>query len=157
MSDDRPAKPARKPLKLLPPLPEGSGPRLLTGGNPQIPKGMGDAPVQAWIAAAPGWKSAMAARIDALAVETLPGIRKAVKYNSPLYGAGGREDWFMGLHVLTGYIKLAFYGGSGLTPLPPVASKMPAVRYLHITEDGFDAGQLARWIGQAAALPGQRL
>ncbi|MFT4149522.1 MAG: DUF1801 domain-containing protein [Paracoccaceae bacterium] len=141
----------------LPPLPAGAAPRLLTGGNPQIAKGLGPAPVQAWIAAAPGWKSGMARRIDELAGQTVPGLRRAVKYNQPLYGAPGREDWFMGLHCLTRYIKVAFFGGAGLTPLPPVSSKLPTVRYLHVTEGALDEAQLAGWIAQAAALPGQRL
>ena len=129
-------------------------PVLLSGGNPQIAKGDGDAPVQAWIAAAPGWKHEVAVRLDALIVQTLPEVRKAVKWNSPLYGMDGKS-WFLGLHCYNRYVKLAFFNGGGLEPLPPVESKDPNTRYFHVHEgDALDEAQLADWIRQAAALPG---
>lgn len=132
-------------------------PGLLSGGNPQIPKGYGDAPVQAWIAAAPSWKSDAARRLDTLIERTVPGVRKAVKWNSPLYGM---EDnvWFLGVHVFARYIKLAFFRGAALSPLPPVGSKQKDVRYLHIHEgELFDEAQLADWIKQASRIPGERM
>ncbi len=133
------------------------GPRLLSGGNPQIAKGYGDAPVQAWIAAAPGWERAAAARLDALVTGAVPGVRKAVKWNSPLYGAGD-EGWFLSLHVFARYIKVAFLNGGSLEPPPPVASKHGSVRYLHVHEDeALDEAQLTDWIRQAAALPGEKM
>jgi len=129
-------------------------PVLLAGGNPQIPKGEGDAPVQAYIAAMPGWKRAVGRRLDALIGQTLPDVRKAVKWNTPLYGVDGRS-WFLGFHCVTRYVKLAFFNGSALDPPPPVASKSQAVRYFHIHEDDtIDEAQLVSWIRQAAALPG---
>ena len=128
--------------------------KLLSGGNPQIPKGDGDGPVQAYIAAMPGWKSAVGARIDALIVRTIPNLRKAVKWNSPFYGVEG-QGYFMGLHVFNRYIKLAFFEGVSLNPLPPGPSKDPKTRYLNIHEgDELDEAQLADWFRQAAALPG---
>ncbi len=132
-------------------------PVLLSGGNPQIAKGYGDAPVQAWIAAAPGWKSEASRRLDALIEQTVPGVRKAVKWNSPLYGV---EDqvWFLGVHVFAKYIKVAFFNGAALEPMPPVGSKQKAVRYFHIHEDEpVDEAQLADWIRQASRLPGERM
>lgn len=129
-------------------------PVLLSGGNPQIAKGEGDAPVQAYIAAMPGWKSDAGHRLDALINRTVPNVRKAVKWNSPLYGVEG-QGWFLGVHCFTRYIKLAFFRGASLDPLPPVASKDENTRYFHIHEDEVvDEAQLARWIEQAAALPG---
>ena len=128
--------------------------KLLSGGNPQVPKGDGDGPVQAYIAAMPGWKSAVGARIDALLVETIPTLQKAVKWNSPFYGVEG-QGYFMGLHVFNRYIKLAFFEGVSLTPMPPDPSKDPKARYLNIHEgDEVDEAQLADWFRQAAALPG---
>ncbi len=134
-------------------------PKLLSGGNPQIPKGEGDAPVQAWIAACPDWKSAAAARLDRVITETVPGVRKAVKWNSPLYGApeGPENHWFMGLHVFDRYIKVGFFNGAELDPPPPVSSKQPRVRYWHIEAEDFDEAQAADWIRQAAALPGEKM
>ncbi len=131
-------------------------PRLLSGGNPQIPKGEGDGPVQAYIAAMPGWKREIGRRIDALIVREVPGVRKAVKWNSPLYGApaGG---WFLGLHVFTRYVKVSFFRGASLVPVPPGASKQKDVRYLDITEDGLDEAQFADWVRQASVLPGEKL
>lgn len=129
-------------------------PKLLSGGNPQIPKGEGDAPVQAYIAAMPGWKSAAGARLDKLIEKTVPDVRKAVKWNSPFYGVEG-QGWFLSFHCFTKYIKLTFFRGTELKPLPPVGSKDPNTRYLHIEEGKpVDEEQLAEWIRQAAAIPG---
>jgi hypothetical protein len=132
-------------------------PTLLSGGNPQIAKGYGDAPVQAYIAAMPGWKSDVGRRLDALIVRTVPGVRKAVKWNSPFYGV---EDniWFLGFHVFAKYIKVAFFRGAQLRPVPPGASKQKDVRYLDIHEDDqFDEAQFADWVKQASQLPGERM
>ncbi len=129
-------------------------PKLLAGGNPQIAKGDGDAPVQAYIAAMPGWKRAAGERLDKLIERTIPGVRKAVKWNSPFYGAPDR-GWFLSFHVYTRYIKVLFFEGARLDPLPPVGSKDPNGRYFHINEDeAIDEAQVADWIRQAAALPG---
>ena len=129
-------------------------PRRLAGGNPQIAKGDGDAPVRAHIAAMPGWKRGVGRRLDALIVRTIPGVRKAVKWNSPLYGVEG-QGWFLNFHCFTKYIKVAFFRGTLLGPVPPGKSKHKEVRYLDIREDDqFDEAQLATWIRQAAALPG---
>ena len=129
-------------------------PKLLSGGNPQIPKGEGDAPVQAYIAAMPGWKQDAGRRLDELIEKTVPGVRKAVKWNSPFYGVEG-QGWFLSFHVFTKYIKVTFFRGAALEPLPPVGSKDPNTRYVHIEEDGpVDEAQLAEWIRQAAAIPG---
>jgi hypothetical protein len=129
-------------------------PTLLAGGNPQIAKADGDAPVQAYIAAMPGWKCELGRRLDALVVRTVPGVRKAVKWNSPFYGVEG-QGWFMSLHCFTQYVKVAFFRGTSLRPLPPGESKQKEVRYLDIHEsDPFDEAQMASWIRQAAALPG---
>jgi hypothetical protein len=138
---------ARKPSKT-------AKPTLLAGGNPQIAKGAGDAPVQAYIAAMPGWKSAVGRRLDALVVRTVPSVRKAVKWNSPFYGIEG-QGWFLGVHTYTNYVKVAFFRGTSLRPVPPGESKQKEVRYLDLREDDqLDEAQLARWIRQAAALPG---
>src|ERR671914_789993 len=127
---------------------------LLSGGNPQIAKADGDAPVQAYIAAMPGWKSALGKRLDALIVRNVPDVRKAVKWNSPLYGIEGR-GWFLGIHCFTKYVKVAFFRGASLQPVPPGASKDKNTRYLDIREDDvLDEAQLANWVKQAAALPG---
>jgi hypothetical protein len=128
--------------------------KLVSGGNPQIAKGDGDAPVQAYIAAMPEWKRGVGERLDALVERTLPDVRKAVKWNSPLYGVDGKS-WFLGIHCFNKYVKLAFFNGGGLEPLPPVASKDLKTRYLHVHEgEALDEAQLADWIRQAAALPG---
>jgi hypothetical protein len=132
-------------------------PRLLSGGNPQIPKGYGDAPVRAYIAAMPGWKRDVGRRLDALIVRTVPGVQKAVKWNSPLYGVEG-QGWFLSLHCFTKYVKVAFFRGASLHPVPPVPSKHEDVRYFHIHEhDGLDEAQLAAWVEQASKLPGERM
>lgn len=130
-------------------------PVLLSGGNPQIPKGDGDAPVQAYIAAMPGWKRAIGEHVDALVKRTIPGVRKAVKWNSPFYGAPDMDGWFLSYHCFTRYVKLTFFQGGSLKPPPPGTSKYPEVRYLDIHEnEPIDDAQLAEWIKQAAALPG---
>ena len=127
---------------------------LLSGGNPQIAKGDGDAPVQAYIAAMPGWKSDIGRRLDALIVRNVPHVRKAVKWNSPFYGIEGR-GWFLSFHVFTRYVKVGFFQGASLRPVPPGASKQEDVRYLDIHEDdSLDEALMAKWIRQAAALPG---
>ena len=127
---------------------------LLSGGNPQIAKADGDAPVQAYIAAMPGWKRDVGRRLDALIVRALPDVRKAVKWNSPFYGMEGRR-WFLNFHCLTKYVKVAFFRGTSLRPLPPAASKHKDVRYLDIHEDDqLDEAQLAAWVKQASRLPG---
>jgi hypothetical protein len=129
-------------------------PVLLTGGNPQIAKADGDAPVQAYIAAMPGWKSDVGRRLDALIVRTLPGVRKAVRWNTPFYGVEG-QGWFLGFNCLTKYVKVTFFRGTSLRPVPPGESKHKEVRYLDIHEDDqLDEKQLATWIKQAAAIPG---
>jgi hypothetical protein len=130
-------------------------PKLLSGENPQIKKGDGDAPVQAYIAAVPGWKQDVCRRIDALIVEAAPGVRKAVKWNSPFYGAPGAGDWFMSYHCFKSYVKVAFFRGTSLRPEPPDPSTSDDTRYLNVYErDALDAEQFRDWVRQAAALPG---
>ncbi|MDM9648879.1 DUF1801 domain-containing protein [Rhizobium sp. S163] len=132
-----------------------SAPKLLSGGNPQIPKGEGDAPVQAYIAAMPGWKSAVGKALDELITGLIPDLHKAVKWNTPLYGAAA-GGWFLAFHCFDRYIKVTFFKGASLNPLPPVGSKQEGVRYVHLHEDErFDAALLKGWILQAAALPGE--
>ena len=132
-------------------------PKLLSGGNPQIPKGYGDAPVQAYIAAMPGWKSALGRQIDTIITETIPGVEKAVKWNSPFYGLE-RDIWFLCLHCYTKYVQVTFFRGTSLTPMPEGTSKHPEVRYLNIFEDpGLDAAQFVDWVRQASALPGEKM
>ena len=133
---------------------KADAPKLLSGGNPQIAKADGDAPVQAYIAALPEWKHEVGQRLDALITKTVPGVAKAVRWNTPFYGVPG-QGWFMGYHALNKYMKVSFFAGSSLEPEPPVGSKDPNTRYLHIGP-GFDVdeAQLVRWIEQAAALPG---
>jgi hypothetical protein len=129
-------------------------PTLLTGGNPQIPKGDGDAPVQAYIAAMPGWKRGVGRRLDALITRTLPDVRKAVKWNSPLYGVEG-QGWFLSFHCYTRYVKVAFFRGASLRPLPPGESKDKDTRYLDVHEDEeLDEAQFSAWVKQASRLPG---
>ena len=132
-------------------------PTLLAGGNPQIAKADGDAPVQAYIAAMPGWKSGLGRRLDALIVRTVPAVRKAVKWNSPLYGVEG-QGWFLGIHCFTKYVKVAFFRGALLRPVPPGPSKSQDTRYLDIHEDEpLDEAQLAAWVKQASELPGEKM
>jgi hypothetical protein len=132
-------------------------PKLLSGGNPQIAKAYGDAPVQAYIAAMPGWKSGVGRRLDEIIDSAVPNVYKAVKWNSPLYGFEG-EGWFLGIHVFAKYVKVAFFRGALLRPIPPGESKQKEVRYLNIHEDDeFDEAQFAAWVKQASKLPGERM
>ncbi|BBK31248.1 hypothetical protein EDC65_1317 [Stella humosa] len=132
-------------------------PTLLSGGNPQIPKGYGDGPVQAYIAAMPGWKQDIGRRLDALIVRTVPGVRKAVKWNSPFYGIAD-DCWFLSFHCFTKYVKVAFFRGAALSPVPPGASKSKDTRYLDIREhDPLDENRLADWVRQASQLPGEKM
>jgi hypothetical protein len=136
---------------------EAAAPRLLSGGNPQIAKGYGDAPVQAYIAAMPGRKRDVGRHLDALVVRTVPGVTKAVKWNSPFYGLEGR-GWFLSFHCFTRYVKVTFFRGTSLRPPPPGESKHPEVRYLDIHEDEqLDEARLTAWVKQASRLPGERL
>jgi hypothetical protein len=132
-------------------------PALLSGGNPQIAKAYGDAPVQAYIAAMPGWKRDVGRRLDALIMRTVPGVHKAVNWNSPFYGMEG-EGWFLSFHCFTRYVKVAFFRGASLRPLPPGHSKSKDTRYLDIHEaDTLDEAQLAAWVKQASQLPGEKM
>lgn len=136
---------------------ESDKPVLLSGGNPQIPKGYGDGPVKAYIAAMPGWKSEVGRRLDELIEKTVPGVHKAVKWNSPFYGIEG-DGWFLSYHCFAKYIKLAFFRGAALDPVPPIASKTAETRYVHIHEgEALDEALLAGWIRQASKLPGERM
>ncbi|RWK62868.1 DUF1801 domain-containing protein [Mesorhizobium sp.] len=155
---ERGATKATKPRKATPKLQSGKAakPTLLAGGNPQIGKAEGDAPVQAYIAAMPGWKSDIGRRLDAIIVRTVPGVHKAVKWNSPFYGIEG-QGWFLSFHVFTRYVKVTFFRGTSLRPVPPGESKHKEVRYLDIYEDQFDEAQFAAWVKQASQLPGERL
>ena len=134
-----------------------SGPRLLSGGNPQIPKGDGDGPVQDYIAAMPGWKRRIGERLDELIVDAVPDVRKAVKWNSPFYGLEG-EGWFLAFHCFTKFIKVTFFRGASLVPVPAEGSKVPETRYFHIHEDDdVDASPFVSWVEQASKLPGEKL
>lgn len=131
---------------------------LLSGGNPQIAKGYGDAPVQAYIAAMPGWKSDVGRRLDAIIERTVPGVRKAVKWNSPFYGVEDQDQgWFLSFHCMTKYVKVAFFRGASLLPVPPGASKQKDVRYLDIHEGELNEAQFATWVKQASQLPGEKM
>lgn len=144
----------RKPGPKAKPRASGAKPvRLLSGGNPQIAKAEGDAPVQAYIAAMPGWKRDIGKRLDALIVRNVPNVRKAVKWNSPFYGIDG-QGWFLSFHAFTRYVKVTFFRGTSLRPVPPGASKHRDVRYVDLHEDDLDEAQMAKWVRQAAALPG---
>lgn len=132
----------------------GRAPRLLSGGNPQIAKADGDAPVQAYIAAMPGWKREIGRKLDSVITRAVPTVRKAVKWNSPFYGMEGR-GWFLAVHCFNAYVKVAFFNGASLQPLPPGESKSDSTRYLNIREDdALDEAQVARWVKQASKLPG---
>jgi hypothetical protein len=132
-------------------------PALLAGGNPQIAKADGDAPVQTYIDAMPGWKRVVGRRLDALITSTVPAVHKAVKWNSPLYGVEG-QGWFLGIHCFTKYVKVAFFRGASLRPVPPGESKQKDVRYLDIHEgEPLDEAQFATWVKQASQLPGERM
>ncbi len=144
-SVDVPKKAVAKPVKLL------------SGGNPQIAKDYGDAPVQAFIEAMPGWKHDVGRKLDAIITRTIPGVHKAVKWNTPMYGVDD-ELWFLGFHCIAKYVKVAFFRGTSLSPVPPVESKQKEVRYFHIHEgDLFDEEQFAAWVKQASELPGERM
>jgi hypothetical protein len=156
-------KAAKKPVKKAAPRSAtkskapsaGAEPKLLSGGNPQIAKADGDAPVRAYIEAMPGWKRDVGRRLDALIERTVPDVRKAVRWNSPFYGVEG-QGWFLSFHCITKYVKVAFFRGASLRPVPPVESKQPEVRYFHIHEDDQPDEQLvASWIRQASELPGE--
>jgi hypothetical protein len=150
---DKTNKPAKKPIARK----TAAKPVLLSGGNPQITKGEGDAPVQAYIAAMPGWKSDIGRRLDTLIERTVPGVQKAVKWNSPFYGVEG-QGWFLSIHVFTKYVKVTFFRGTSLDPVPPGESKHKEVRYFDIYEDEpLDEAQLAAWVKQASQLPGERM
>ena len=155
------AEASRKPkraTKTIAAKPVDAKPVLLSGGNPQIAKGYGDAPVQAYIAAMPGWKSDVGRRLDALIERTVAGVRKAVKWNSLFYGvADERKGWFLSLHVFTKYIKVTFFRGASLQPLPAGASKHKDVRHFDIYEGQLDEAQFVDWVKQASQLPGERL
>lgn len=153
LDGSEPKKGNRKPAA-------AAGPKLLSGDNPQIAKGYGDGPVQAYIAAIPGWKQDVARRLDAIIVRAVPGVRKAVKWNSPMYGVEGegRRDWFLGIHCFSKYVKVAFFRGASLRPLPPGPSKQKEVRYLDVHQhDALDEAQFADWAKQASLLPGERM
>ncbi len=149
-------RPAREPRAKGTDMPGGGGERqpvLLSGGNPQIAKGDGDAPVQAYIAAMPDWKRGIGERLDALVTREAPHVRKAVKWNSPFYGIDG-QGWFLSFHVFTRYVKVTFFQGAALQPVPPGGGKDKDARWIDIHEDDLDEAQMAAWIRQAAALPG---
>lgn len=131
-------------------------PKLLSGGNPQIPKGYGDAPVQAYIAAMPGWKRSIGERLDGLIEAAVPDVKKAVKWNSPFYGI--EEDlWFLSYHCFDKYVKVTFFRGSSMDPKPPGTSKYEAVRYYDIHEGKLDEAQFTDWVKQASQLPGEKM
>lgn len=131
-------------------------PKLLSGGNPQIAKGYGDGPVQAYIAAIQDWKRPLAARLDALIEAAVPGVKKAVKWNSPFYGVE-EGVWFLSFHCFTRYMKVSFFRGTSLEPMPPGTSKQAEVRYLDIHEGQLDEAQFTDWVKQAARLPGEKM
>lgn len=133
---------------------EGRPVTLLSGGNPQIAKGDGDAPVQAYIAAMPGWKCDLGRRLDALIARAVPGVTKAVKWNSPFYGVEG-QGWFLSFHVFTHYVKVTFFQGLSLDPVPPGGTeRSKEARWIDIREGMFDEAQMEKWVRQAAQLPG---
>lgn len=150
-------KPAAKTTARQKADPKTDKPVLLSGGNPQIAKGDGDAPVQAYIAAMPGWKQDVGRRLDQLVTRAIPKVRKAVKWNSPFYGMK-EKSWFLSFHCFAKYVKVAFFKGASLDPLPPGASTQQDVRYLDIHEDDtIDAAQFTDWVKQASKLPGERM
>jgi hypothetical protein len=147
---------AKKPARQL------AKPKLLSGENPQIAKGYGDAPLEAYIAAVPGWKQDVARSLDALVVRAVPKVRKAVKWNSPFYGVadespGNEETWFLSFHCFRNYVKVAFFRGTSLRPLPPGESRHKEVRYLDIREGELDEAQFTKWVKQASKLEGVRM
>lgn len=153
---EKPTKTSAKAAKAAP-KPQAGEVTLLSGGNPQIAKGYGDAPVQAYIAAMPGWKRDLGRQLDALIVRTVSGVHKAVKWNSPFYGMDDKH-WFLSFHCFSKYVKVAFFRGASLHPLPPGKSKQEHVRYLDIYEnDALDEAQFVDWVTQASRLPGERM
>jgi hypothetical protein len=132
--------------------PQSSKPVLLAGGNPQIAKADGDGPVQAYIAAMPGWKREVGRRLDALVTRTVPAVHKGVRWNSPMYGIKG-QGWFLSFHVFTRYVKVTFFRGTSLQPVPPGGAGAEA-RWIDINEAALDEALLAKWVAQAAAIPG---
>jgi hypothetical protein len=155
MTDPARNRTSKKPAKIA--TTKEAKPVLLSGGNPQIAKGYGDAPVQAYIAAMPGWKRDVGYRLDALIARTVPGVHKAVKWNSPFYGLEG-EGWFLSFHCFTKYIKITFFRGTSLHPVPSGESKHKDVRYFHIHEnDQLDEAQFTAWVKQASQLPGEKM
>ncbi len=156
MTDGKALKPTKNTKQAIRVDPDK--PVLLSGGNPQIAKGYGDAPVQAYIAAAPGWKRDVTRRLDAIIEKTVPGLRKAVKWNSPLYGAADEGmGWFLGIHLFTNYVKVSFFRGASLNPIPPGTSKQKEVRYYDVYEDKLDEAQFADWVRQASQQPGEKM
>ena len=154
MSTSSPRRPRKASPEPTAGDPGAKQPVLLSGGNPQIAKADGDAPVQAYIAAMPGWKSELGRRLDDLIVQTLPEVRKAVRWNSPFYGVEG-QGWFLSYHCFDRYIKVCFLYGKSLTPMPPVDSRDKDARYYHVYEDGrIDEDLFASWVRQAAAIQG---
>jgi hypothetical protein len=151
LEENMPGKPPKKPAK------SAKKPVLLSGGNPQIAKAYGDEPVQAYITAMPGWKSDVWKHLDGLIGRTVPNVLKAVKWNSPMYGIE-EDHYFLGVHCFAKYIKVAFFRGASLKPLPPGESKQKEVRYLNIHEDDkLDEAQFASWVKQASQLPGEKM
>ncbi|MFI4891810.1 MAG: DUF1801 domain-containing protein [Phycisphaerales bacterium JB058] len=147
-------KTTKKTSKKTPKKAPAKKPKLLSGGNPQIPKGDGDAPVEAYLAAMPGWKQDVGRRLDDLIVKNVPGVQKAVRWNTPFYGVEGR-GWFVAFHCMTKYIKVTFFKGTQLKPVPPEASKMKDVRYWHVGEgEELDEKLFAAWVKQASKLEG---
>ncbi len=157
MSPNRPSSKKRAARRGSKQPTSNGEPRLLSGGNPQISKGEGDAPVQAYIAAMPEWKRGLGERLDDLIVRAVPAVHKAVKWNQPFYGNEG-DGWFVAFRCYTKYVQLSFFRGTSLDPVPPKGSKHPEVRYLDIHEDDdLDEPQLTSWIEQASKLPGEKL
>ena len=155
----KPAKEASKkaPKKKPAPAKAPAKPKLLSGGNPQIPKGDGNAPVRAYLDALPGWKQDVGRRLDELIVETVPGVQKAVRWNTPFYGLEG-QGWFVAFHCMTKYIKITFFKGTQLRPAPPVSSKVKDVRYWHVDEgEELDEKQFVKWVRQASRLDGSMI
>lgn len=148
--------PAKRKAAKAPAKRPAAKPKLLTGGNPQIAKGYGEEPIRAYIDAMPGWKRDLGERIDAIITRAVPGVKKAVKWNSPFYGV---EDglWFLSLHCYTNYVQVGFFRGTSLTPPPPKPSKHPEMRYYNILEGQLDEKQFTAWIKQASKLPGEKL
>lgn len=149
-------KPAKKATTPRPAPKKAAKPKLLSGGNPQIAKGYGDAPVQAYIAAVPGWRRDVCKQLDTIISKAVPGVKKAVKWNSPFYGKI-ENAWFLSFHVFTRYVKVAFFNGASLKPPPPGTSKQARVRYYDIYEGAFDEKQFTAWVKQTTKFPGEKM